>query len=196
MSRQTGPDPALPAGLSHVLRLADLPQRKPTRFALTPDAEICAALAADLGLSDLRKLRFAGQLTPMAGRDWHLEAQLGATLVQPCGITLDPVRTRIDQPVQRQYSDRAEAAADLPAGTEMEMPQDDTLEPLPAVIDLGQVLLEELILAIPPFPRAPGAELGSVLAAPEDIAPLDDAAMKPFAGLAALRDSLSGKDEP
>lgn len=187
------PDAPLPQSLRHILRFADLPQRKPTRFALEPDADACAALAAHLDLSGLRKLRFAGALTPLAGRDWRLTAELGATLVQPCAITLAPVTTRIDVDVTRTYCEDA-ALPEAAAGSEIEMPEDDTRDALPDTLDLGQVMIEALALEIPMFPRAPGADLGELQATPEGAAPLDGAAMKPFAGLAALRDKLENKD--
>lgn len=191
----TDPAPTtLPDGLSQVLRLADLRQRKPTRFEITPEAQVCAALAQMLDLSELRKLRFTGKLSPLPGKDWLLEAKLGATLVQPCSITLAPVSTRVEEDVRRHYSDQLEPP-NLEDGAEIEMAEDDTLEPLPASIDLGEVLLEALALAIPPFPRAKGVGLGEVRTAPDGIDPLDDGALKPFAGLAGLRDKLEGKGE-
>jgi len=79
----------------HRVRFAEL-GGKPVRFDLRPDAEARVALADRLALSDLRKLRFAGELAPQGERDWRLEAHLGATVVQPCRVTLVPVTTRID----------------------------------------------------------------------------------------------------
>ena len=54
------------------------------------------------------------------------------------------------------------------------------------MIDLAEVAAEALALALPLYPRAPGAELGTLVAAPDGVAPLSDADLKPFAGLAAL----------
>ncbi len=190
-------DPAqsdVPEGLRQVLRLSELRQRKPTRFNITPEPSVCDALARMLELSALRKLRFVGALTPLPGKDWLLDAELGATLVQPCSVTLTPVTTRIEEDVRRHYSDQLEPP-DLDDGAEIEMPEDDTLEPLPSRIDLGEVLVEALVLAIPPFPRAEGVDLGEIRAAPDGIDPMDDSALKPFAGLAGLREKLEGNDE-
>ena len=38
------------------------------------------------------------------------------------------------------------------------------MEPLPQALDLGEVMVEALALALPPYPRAPGVELGEVVA--------------------------------
>ncbi|SHI37937.1 Uncharacterized ACR, COG1399 [Palleronia salina] len=173
---------------SRSLRLARLDRTHPHAFELVPDADTRAALADELDLSALRKLRLTGALHPEGRADWRLEATLGATVVQPCGITLEPVTTRIDRPVARRYIE-AFQQQDLPA--EQEMPEDDSLEPLPDTLHLDSVLIEELALSIPAFPRAEGAEMGDVGATPPGAEPIRDEDTKPFAG---LRDALKGDD--
>ncbi|MBI1418307.1 MAG: DUF177 domain-containing protein [Limimaricola sp.] len=178
--------PELP---QEIVRLSDLQGRTARPFTLVPDAAGRAAVANALGIIALRKLRFEGELLPEGRRDWRLVADLGATVVQECGVTLAPVTTRIDENILRRYLAGAESVT-LEAGAEIEMPDDDTVEPLPGTLDLGAVMIEALALALPPFPRAPDAELGTLSATPPGAAPLDDAAEKPFAGLAALRNKL------
>jgi uncharacterized metal-binding protein YceD (DUF177 family) len=170
-------------------RTGGLSVRKPTRFDHEASAEERKALAADLGLLSLRKLRLTGEIAP-AGRDaMELTARLVAVVDQPCVVTLAAVRTEIDEALRRRF------VADLPVpeGDEVEMPEDDTVEPMPEVIDLAEVAAEALALALPLYPRAPGAELGSTVVAPEGVAPLTDAELKPFAGLAALAGKLPPK---
>lgn len=180
--------PALPR---QIIRLSDASQRGAQTFTLTPDAGARAAIAAHLGIPAVRKLRFEGRLVPEGRRDWHLDATLGATVVQDCVVTLAPVTTRIDEPVVRRYM------ADLPepGPGEVEMPEDDTVEPLPASLDLAEVMIEALSLALPPFPRAEGAELGELVVTEPGAAPLDAAAVRPFAGLAGLKDRLQDSDD-
>ncbi|EKE45031.1 hypothetical protein OCGS_0726 [Oceaniovalibus guishaninsula JLT2003] len=167
-----------------LVRLDDTSRRTERQFEIEPDAEARAAMADALGLDALRKLRFRGTLTPHGRRDWTLRADLGATVVQPCGITLAPVTTRIDDTVERTYLAEMDTAA---PGGEVEMPQDVTQEPLPAALDLDEVLFEALALAVPAFPRAPGAEIGQVLHAEPGTAPMRDEDTRPFAG---LRDAM------
>ncbi len=168
------------------VRLTAMSRNVPYEFDLSPDAATRAGLAAELSLSELRKLRLSGRLVPEGRADWKLEAMLGATLVQPCGITLEPVTTRIDEPVLRRYIQGLDRS-DLPS--EQEMPEDDTVEPLPDALDLEAVMIEALTLAVPAFPRAPGAELGEVAATEPGAKPITDDDVKPFAG---LRDALKG----
>ncbi len=180
-------DEALPR---QIVRLADPGQRGTQGFVITPDSAGRAAVAQHLGILDVRKLRFEGRLVPQGRRDWTLEAMLGATVVQECVVTLAPVVTRIDEPVTRRY------LADLPEPGlgETEMPEDDTIEELPASLDLAAVMIEALSLALPPFPRAPDAGPVDLTVTEPGAAPLDAAAVRPFAGLASLRDRLSGPE--
>ena len=169
--------------LSHTLRFADLSQRKAHQIRLVPDAGQLEALADRLEVDALRKVRLDAELTPGPGADWTLTGTLGATVVQPCRVTTEPVVTRIDEVLDRHYvADWTE-----PEGEEAEMPDDDTREPLPVTLDMGDVLEEALTLAIPAFPRADGADDVDLTASPLGAAPLTDEAIRPFAGLAALR---------
>lgn len=180
-----------PATAHRRLRLGALPTGTPTVFEIVPDAESRGALAERLGLTKLSKLRFSGTLHPEGRGDWRLEATLGATVVQPCAVTLAPVTTRIDATVLRRY------LANLPApdaGAETEMPEDDTVEPLPRTLDLPLVMEEALSLELPDYPRASGADFEGQSALPPGAAPITDAETKPFAGLASLRDKLADKE--
>lgn len=183
----TGPAPGAPARF----RLAELSQRQVHPFDLVPDRAALGAIAADLDLLDLRKARLSGRLVPVGRSDWDLEAKLGATVTQPCVATLAPVRTRIDEPVLRRY--RAETGG-TPQGGEVEMPEDDSLEPLPAAIDLVEVFREALALALPPWPRAADAPSVDLDLAEPGVTPMTDADAKPFAGLAGLRRRLGDDD--
>lgn len=177
--------------LHHPIRLSDLSQRKSTAVRLVPDAGQLEALADRLGVDALRKVRLDAELVPGPGRDWTLSGHLGATIVQPCRVTTEPVTTRIDESVARRYvADWAE-----PEAEEIEMPEDDATEPLPETLDLGLVLEEALALSIPPFPRAENAEEIDLTAAPPGATPFaEDERVKPFAGLAAFRARMTDED--
>jgi len=171
------------------IRLSDLSNRKASDILLEPDAAERAAIADVLGIPAIRKLRFEARLVPLGQRDWRLEARLGATVVQDCVVTLAPVTTRIDEDVTRSY------LAQLPEidAAEIEMPEDDTLEALPETLDLAAVMIEALALALPPYPRAADADVAEAVFTEPGKAPLRDEDVRPFAGLAGLRDSLTPK---
>lgn len=189
--------------------VSGLSQNKPTFFDITPTEAERRALAADMGLVALKKLRFDGRITPEGKNGFVLTGTLGATVVQECVVTLVPVTTRIDDPVTIRFipaarMDRYEAAPET--GGEVEMPEDDTVEELPDVIDLDAVMQEALALALPAYPRAEGAELAESTYADAGITPLEDEDLKPLAGLAALKakmeaenslaDTANGEDAP
>ena len=83
--------------------MGDLRRRGAAPFRIEPDAAARAALARDLGIRGLRSLRLAGRVEPSGRDDWRLTAHLGATVVQDCVVTLDPVVTRIEEEVERHY---------------------------------------------------------------------------------------------
>lgn len=171
---------------SSPLRLADLPNRKATRFDLNPEPQALTEMAETLEIKGLRKFRFYGELRPKGRQDWELKATLATTAIQDCVVTLAPVITRIDTAVERHYL----AHYAVPEGSEVEMPDDTADEPLPDVIDLYDIALEELALALPAFPRADGAELGHANYAAPGVTPMTDEDAKPFAGLAGLKTAL------
>lgn len=176
---------------AQALRVSDLPQNSQTAFEIVPDSAALSGLAKMLGVDALRKLRFSGVVGAQGTSDWRLDGQLGATVVQPCGVTLAPVTTRIDVPVTRLYlSDYVD-----PDAPEVEMPEDETIEPLGPWIDPEAVMIEALSLAIPEYPRAAGAALGETVLTEPGAQPLRDADLKPFAGLAALRSQLENDSD-
>lgn len=166
------------------VRLRALPADRSHDFGIEPDAETRAKLAQTLGISGLRKLRFTGRLVPENRADWRLQAQLGATVIQPCVVTLDPVTTRIDTEIARLYTAAGEV---IPDAAEVEMPEDDSVEPMPELLDLIAVMTEALALALPDYPRADGVALEQAQFAGPGIAPMTDEDAKPFAALAALK---------
>lgn len=169
-----------------VFRAADLPTKRETPVRLVADHPQRAELAQALGVTQIKKLSFEGKLRAAGKTDWTLTGNLGATVVQPCVVTLDPVTTRIDEPVLRQYiSDWQD-----PDDPEAEMPEDDSSEPLAETIDAMAAITEALSLAIPAYPRTEGAELGAIVHAEPGVEPLNEETVKPFASLAALKDKM------
>lgn len=168
------------------MRVSELSQNAENPFSLRPGADQLKQIAAELELGALRKLSFQGRVLPVGTTAWRLEGRLGATVVQPCVVTLEPVTTRIDIDVARQFLRDFED----PAEPEVEMPEDDSSEALGTWIDPGQVMIESLAIAVPDYPRAEGAELGQMVYAEPGLSPMTDEDARPFAGLADLKNKL------
>jgi uncharacterized metal-binding protein YceD (DUF177 family) len=175
-------------------RTGGLSPRKPTRFSYRPDASERAALARELDLLALADLELTGEIRPTGRDELVLEARLMARAEQPCSVTLVPVPATVDETVRRRYV----AGLAMPEGDEVEMPEDDTTEPMPEVIDLAEIATEALALALPLYPRAPGVEFTPTLHAGDSVVPLSDADVKPFSALQGLAEQLKakGKTDP
>ena len=165
-------------------RVTAIVGRSATHVKFAPDAAARAAIGVELGLLALPRMLFEGEIRPSGKRDLVLTGKLTALAVQPCSVTLEPVNTRIAEDVTRRFIADYKMADD----EEVEIPEDDTLEPLGDVIDAAEVAIEALALALPLYPRAAGVELGEVTVSPQGAIPLRDADLKPFAGLGKLMD--------
>lgn len=162
--------------------VADLPQNRPSKFNLHPDEGQLVHIAKELGLSAARKVSFAGQISAQGRRNWVLTAKLGATVVQPCVVTLEPVTTRIDSDVRRVFL----AELPDPGLGEVEMHDDENIELLGSTIDPFIVMIETLALVLPQYPRKKDANLAESVFTEPGQKPMTDEDARPFAGLAGL----------
>lgn len=143
-----------------------------------------AAIADMLGLASLDSLSAALRLRRWHGHGVALHGRLSAHVVQSCVVTLEPVPADIHAEFERRY-----LPADL-LGRELGLPSEEVFvdpateeppEPFAHnVIDAGAAIVEELALALDPYPRAPGAAYAAE-------APAEEADAHPFAALARLR---------
>ncbi|HBZ44427.1 MAG TPA: hypothetical protein DEO85_10310 [Maritimibacter sp.] len=173
------------------LKVSELDHSRPHDIAVTLDEAAATSLAARLGIDGARKVRLTGKLSPVGRADWRFDGEVGATVIQPCVVSLAPVTTRVDAPVERTWvRDMPEITAD-----EAESPDDVTQEPLGREIDIGEVLAEAVALNLPDYPRSDDAELEQTDFTEPGKDPMTDADAKPFAGLAGLRDQLAAKEE-
>lgn len=148
-------DPAFPA-FSRPVVVESLSSGSNKRTLEANEAER-AALARRFDLQRLERLEATVTLKPINRRALiRLSGHLSAEVVQSCVVTLEPVASRIDEDFTLSFSHEInEADADV----ELSLEEDDPPDPIEnGVIDLGEVVAEQLALAIDPFPRKPGAE--------------------------------------
>ena len=179
-------EPALSIGGADVpslpFKVTAIAGRTSTHVRFHPSAPERQAIADALGLISLPLMTFDGDIRPAGKRDMVLDGKLTATVVQPCSISLEPVTTKITEPVRRHFI----ADYKLPEADELEMPEDDSTEALGEVIDAAAVAIEALALALPLYPRASGVELGEAVFTEPGREPLREGDLKPFAALAGL----------
>lgn len=161
--------------------------------AASPDA--CAAVAERFGLRHVARVTVAARLRRLAPGDiFAVTGRAEMVAERACSVTLDPfletTRTGFEElytttPAQATVEDDA---VGQPDELEIELIADEE-------IDLGEIALQYLAMALDPYPRKPGV-VASEDAASEDAAPDGGGgaggATRPFAGLdRLLRDRKS-----
>ena len=170
------------------LELRHLVQTRGINFDLDFSEVIISSVVQQLDLIALRKAKFSGTILPLKKGDWVLSGILGASVEQPCSLTLVPVRTRIDVPVVRNF--RKSKLQQSDTVLESETNYDDNDEPLHQVIDILRVFCEALSLEVPDYPRTENVVAATTEYGPPGTAALTDASAKPFAVLAELKKKL------
>ncbi len=138
---------------------------------ISANADELAALAARLRLPAIGELVCRFRLRRIGGVI-AAEGQLRARLTQVCVVTLDEFEQGVSEDFTVHF---------VPAGEEDEDPDPDAVDQIPYAgnaIDLGETAVEQLALALDPYPRKPGAELAD---------PDEADAANPFAALASRR---------
>jgi uncharacterized metal-binding protein YceD (DUF177 family) len=158
---------------SRPLRLTGAP--RDLTLAATPAEG--AALARRYAILRVASVTAEVSLRPAEGGRTRLTGRLVAEVTQPCVVSLEPVDQRVDVPLDLVILPEGEA----PTDDDPESP--DEIESAEDRIDLGEVLAEQLALALDPYPRAPGATLPAEVTEPEAPAPAPTR-LNPFAALA------------
>ena len=182
-------------------------------YDFVADAKLCEGLARELGLDAVTALTVQFTVAPGLAGSVEVTGHLVADVVQACVVTLQPVRTHIDEAIARRFVDqgppqspkddakaKAKAKGQQAKTKSKAKPKDEFEETegwvdpnaeiydslVDGKIDLGEVAVEQLSLALDPYPRAPGATFAGVAGekAPE---PEEPAPAGPFAALAGLK---------
>jgi hypothetical protein len=179
---------------------ADVPWSVPLAVDAIPDEglhrdivaspEACAGVAALAGVRSVSGLSAAIDLAlvPVEGGDIvQVSGRVKARVGQTCVVTLEPIETDLDEPIDIAFAPAA-AHRDAPAAdSEARRVNvgDDLPEPLiGGMLDLGAIASEFLILGIDPYPRKAGVEF-----APPEV---ENDTPHPFAALAALQKRPGG----
>jgi len=178
--------------LHRPVRVDELPS-KGRLVDLQPSGEEREAIAARLGLVELRGLEGKLRLQPEMGRQYSLRGPIRAEIVQTCVVTGEPLTAMLEFEIDRSFAEDADPLAGLNNTDDDTLTDPDIDEPDPIIdgkIDVGEQTVEELALNIPPYPRAPGAVFDEITTDP---AP-DEGRPNPFAVLSSLKDQMDSKD--
>lgn len=143
----------------------------------------CEALARRLGILGVAAVRAELDLRPAAGGAVVARGHLSARVTQECVVTLEPIEQAVEEAVALRLLPPGQEPADGPED------MDEIAAGPGGVVDLGEVMAEQLALALDPYPRAPDATLpAEVTESGEGESEAGPAApASPFAALAALR---------
>jgi len=115
------------------------------RIAQWAEVRALDALTARIGLRRLSDVRF------------NYEAELRAEVTQDCVVTLEPVHAVVERTLRRELHYDESSSPESQVSVDPEPEADDVREEIASLhYDLAAPLLEELALAIDPYPRAPG----------------------------------------
>jgi hypothetical protein len=113
----------------------------------------CVALARRMGVPAVLSLTCWFHLTRSALDAVAVRGRLEAVVVRTCVVSLDDFETDVVEDFRVRF---------VPAGNEtdeIDPEAEDEILFTGGVIDLGEAAVEQLALALDPYPRKPGAEL-------------------------------------
>jgi uncharacterized metal-binding protein YceD (DUF177 family) len=160
----------MPPEVTRPLVLAHVPASG-ADWVLRTSAEERTALALRFGIEAVEGFEAWLRLAPREDGVVLASGGLRAAVVQLCVISMEPVAQEVTAPLAYRLLPPGMAAADTPAD------EADDIESANGLVDLGELLAEELALALDPYPRHPEARL------PPEV---QEEAENPFAALARL----------
>lgn len=145
----------------------------------TPDE--ADRLARALEIVSVDKLLARYRLVPRPGGRLRLTGTIEAEVTQECVVTLDPVASKVSLPLDVVFTPEAESAETTAESAleDLDKPDEEPIEN--GVVDVGRIVLEEMMSGLDPYPRRPDASFDWTDAS------ADAVAGKPFAALARLR---------
>jgi uncharacterized metal-binding protein YceD (DUF177 family) len=183
-SAMTSPDTRQSQPFQRPIRTDRLRRDAQTQFRIAAEPAEYPALARFLGVDAVERLTLAGFVAAHGKDGWRIRGQLVAKVVQTCVVTLEPIRNRIEEEIERTYVPEQQARHQpevilLPD-------EDDAPDHFSDSIDPAQLAVESLALSIDPYPRRQGAELDSGTVRMQDSEDDPHETTRPFAGLADL----------
>ena len=156
---------------THALRVDDVPENGLSVNLDMPE-DNKAAVIRRINVKDLKTLSASLLVMPQAGGIYNVSGTFKADIVQDCVVTGDPIETLIKESLEGWFIDEEASVAsfakarkdrDVSKGkshAEVEI-LDESEDPEPAIagqIDLGELVVQHLLLAINPYPHKEGAQ--------------------------------------
>jgi len=150
------------------------------------------ALAERFELEGIERLKATVRLKRARGGEMvAVTGELEAEVVQTCVVTLDSVRSTVEDSFDALFAPEA-LVPDYPEEVEFDASflDEELIEPfVNGRIDIGELTAQHLSLALDPYPRAPGVELPEAEAAEPEHDEVAEERPNPFAALERLKRS-------
>ena len=138
---------------SRRIRLAELRGVGKTQFSISLSMQERSKLEKFLDVPKIVSFKCKISLKP-AENGWLLLGKLKITVYQLCVISLEKVRTNLEIPLRRNLL--VSNYNSLKESTPLDLSLVDT-HPLEDFLELGEIICEEIILALPQYPKKKGA---------------------------------------
>lgn len=126
------------------------------KVVIAPSEDERARIAQWAGVDAVEAFEARIELRKITRAHYVFDAVLNADILQGCVVTLDPVRSRVARAFTRELFLTQTKPLDTDAAP---FDEEDGREEIASLrYDLAAPVLEELVLAIDPYPRAPGVE--------------------------------------
>lgn len=164
------------------------------------EANFCNVLADKLSILNVERLSIEVRAVRWQKQGLKVSGLINANLSQECVSTLEPVEELIDISFERRFmpeGDWARKYERLHEG-ELVIDPDDNDEPdeMPiGGIDLWETIIEEINLALDPFPRSADLELDTNISSSQvEFSEENEPTHRPFADLNALINEKNSKN--
>lgn len=153
-------------------------------------------IAARFGIPEVTSFQAEVTLHPRRDGLIHAQGTLSAEIVQSCVVSLEPVRQSVEEEVDELFVPPAARDSWLAAGglTDDALMDAEAVDPFALAepletetLDLGEIVIQLLSLALDPYPRAPGVEIPPGMVLDEQGAEEIEPAAGPFDVLDKLR---------
>jgi len=143
---------------------------------------------SDLGdlmqVTKISRFSFSGNILQTSSKKYKLSSTLKGSLIQKCVITSNPVKTILDTTIKRYYISAKSNC--VPFDTESNVAFSE-LEFIENELDIGDIIIEALALAIPDYPKKQNVKFNGVTITENGLEPLDKIVNNPFSSLEKLK---------
>ena len=152
---------------SRIIKFSELDIRKKKQIKINLDKKEINLLERFLQIKSIRSFNCIINILPL-GDNWEVNGKISMTCNLQCIISLEDLKYKLCIPIKRYLSTIQNKKNDKFIKYE---DINSEIDPLTECIDLGDIISEELYLAIPKYPKKKGVKLEHIFNSQEDTEP-------------------------